>query len=358
MSSQAGSRTGSSADPTGHQVATSRSSETEAPVRVGLIGLDRSGQFHAELLSLRSGLEVVAACDPSNGQPRRLPGPRGADRPGYSRVDEFLAGTDFDRVLIAGPIERRADWAVQALEAGKHVAIDPPPCSNAGQMQNLLAAAHRMTRRLSILPTRRDGAEFQAALQMVGGSQLGPINSARLLSWGKAVPCAVADSALGNRTSDCEVDLFAIFAYQYVDQLLQLIREPPCRVLGRILGRSPGDPAATAFTLAIAFAPGIDGLIDVNLASGAVLQTGWMLAGARGGFSGGRIYLQEPSGEISDAPVSNNNLPEVDVYREFVAAGADEVEPTVSARDAEMVMRVLDAARESSRSGQTVALEP
>jgi predicted dehydrogenase len=358
MSSQPGSRRGSSADPMGHQVAAGRSLETETPTRVGLIGLDRSGQFHAERLSLRSDVEVVAACDPSTAEPRRLPGPRGADRPGYSRVDEFLTRTDFDRVLVAGSIERRTEWAVQALDSGKHVAIDPPPCPNASQMRDLLAAARRTGRSLCLLPTRRNGAEFRTALQMARGEQLGRINSARLLSWGKAVPCAAGVSGLGSETSDCAVDLFTIFAYQYVDQLLQLIRESPRCVFGRILDPPPGDPAATAFTLAIAFEPGIDGLIDVNLASGAVLQTGWMLAGARGGFSGGRIYLQEPSGEIADAPVSHNNLPEVDVYREFVAAVAGEVGPTDSARDAEMVVRVLDAARESSRTGQTVALEP
>ena len=99
-----------------------------------------------------------------------------------------------------------------------------------------------------------------------------------------------------------EVDPFAFFAYQYVDQLLQLFGARPQSVFGRILPPSTNEPAVTAFTLAIGFEPGIDALIDVNLESGAVLQTGWMLAGARGSYGGGRIYLPEASGEISDAP--------------------------------------------------------
>src|SRR5262249_7382029 len=164
---------------------------------------------------------------------------------------------------------------------------DTPPASTAGQMGELLTIAERTRRRLSVLPTRRDGCEFRNALQIVRSELLGPIYSARNVSWGKAVP----------DESDSDVDPFAIFAYHFVDQALQLIRRPPRQVFGRILdcARAQKEPSATTFTLVIGFEPGVDALIDVNLESGAIHQTGWILAGSRGGFSGGRIYLQEPS---------------------------------------------------------------
>jgi predicted dehydrogenase len=327
-------------------------------VQLGLIGLDRAGQFHAERLSLRPEFEVVAGCDPSGEAPRRLPGPRAADRPVYSRGDELLARADLDTVLIAGSTEHRAEWALQALEAKKHVALDVPPCASARQMRDLLAVARRTGRRLSILPTRRLGTEFRTALGIVGGDQLGPLYSARLLSWGRAVPQEASGSVSGSRTADFDVDPFAFFAYQYVDQALQLLRGRPRSVFGRIFPPSTSDPAAIAFTLAIGFDPGIDALIDVNLNSGAVLQTGWMLAGARGGYSGGRIYLHDASGEICDAPVPQTDLPEIDVYGELLAFARGDSAHSASGEDAEVVMRVIDAARESSRSGQTVSLEP
>jgi predicted dehydrogenase len=332
----------------GAPVGAGSTSEVATRIRVGLIGLDRAGQFHAERLSLRSDVEVVAACEPSlNGAPTRVAGLPGTVRPCDSCLEELLARTDFDRVLIAGPIARRAKWALQAIKAGKHVVIDPPPCCLASQMGDLLSAASGTGRRLSILPTRRDGADFRTALQVVRGDQLGQINSARLVSWGKAVPY----------DSLSDADLFAIFAYQYVDQVLQLVPGRPRRVFSRLVGPARSENAATAFTLAIDFEPGVDALIDLNLEGGAVLQTGWMLAGARGGFSGGRIYLQEASGEISDAPASENHPPEIDIYSEFLAGADGELGPTTSAREAEVVMRILDAARESSHTGQTVSLE-
>ncbi len=161
-----------------------------------------------------------------------------------------------------------------------------------------------------------------------------------------------------------EVDLFAHFAYQYVDQLLQLLGRHPQSVFARILPTQAASNSIAStsitFTLAIAFDADVDSvadaLIDVNLASGAVLQTGWMLAGASGGYSGGRIYLQEESGEISDEPVPPNDRPATDVYAELIASARGESLATSSVDDAETVMRVLDAARESSRLGQSVPL--
>jgi predicted dehydrogenase len=336
---------------------TGRLSGVGTRVRVGLIGLDRAGEFHAEQLSLRPEFEIMAGCEPTGNGPRRLPGPCATDRPVYSRIEDLLAGGDLVTVLIAGPTEHRAEWALRALEARIHVALDPPPCANAAEMRELRAAASRSGRCLWILPTRRRGTEFQTALQIARGQQLGSLYSARLLSWGRAVPHTTRGSRPSMRAAEPEVDAFDFFAYQYVDQLLQLIRRPSRSVFARIAFPSTNDLAATAFTLAIGFERGINALIDVNLASGALLHTSWVLAGDQGGYSAGRIYLHDSSGEISDAPVSQTDLPALDVYGELLAAAPGETSTTASAADAETVMRVIDAARESAQSGQSVGLD-
>src|SRR5579862_2114935 len=176
MSSPTDSATGSSvpsvdaprSEPT--TVATGELPPSEKCLGVGLIGLDRSGQFHAECLSLRSDVEIVAACDPSGDAAQRLPAPHGAERPVYARVEDLLARTDLDTVLIAGPIPERSKLASRALAAGKHVAIDSPPCANADQIREMLSAARRAERRLAILPTRRGSLEFRTAWQIVGSN--------------------------------------------------------------------------------------------------------------------------------------------------------------------------------------------
>ncbi len=95
----------------------------------------------------------------------------------------------------------------------------------------------------------------------------------------------------------------------------------------------------------------------MNLRQRAVLHTGWMLGGANGGYSGSRIYVQEDSGEICDEPVPPRDRPPPDVYAELITSVRGESQAASSAGDAETVMRVLDAARESARVGQSVPLE-
>jgi len=363
----------SGAPPRAASVSTAPATSTgvDALIRLGLIGLGPAGQFHAERLSLRPEFEIVAACDPAGQPARRLPGPRGTDRSINCDLAELLARADVAAVLITGPTPHRADWAERALRAGKHVCLDPPPCANANELHDLRSAARDTGRRLTVLPTFRGSADFRTALDVVRGARLGSLNAARLVSWGKVVPPAVtapASAGAAPRASGPvggEVDLFAHFAYQYVDQVLQLLGRLPQSVFARILpaGQSVASITSTsiAFTLAIAFDTGVDAaadaLIDVNLTSGAVLQTGWMLAGANGGYSGGRIYLQEDSGEICDEPVPASDRPASDVYGELVATMRDESQAASSVDDAETVTRVLDAARESSRIGQSVPLE-
>jgi scyllo-inositol 2-dehydrogenase (NADP+) len=353
-----GLQPGSSLQPASQVASTASPSSGSARVPIGLIGLDRSGLFHAERLSLRSDIAIVAACDPLTSEPPppspRLPGPHAADPRVYFRLEDLCSRTDFTTVLIAGPIDRRAEWAAQAIASGKDVVLDALPCPHADTLRELLAAAARTGRHVLVLPTRRGGTDFRTALEVVRGARLGNLYSARLLSWAKAVPHAAGSSVSRSRT---EPDPFSFFAYQYVDQLLQLIGQPPRSVFARILPPAPREPASTAFTLAIGFEPGVDALVDVNLQSGAVLETGWMLAGARGGYGGGRIFLEEASGEICDAPVSQSDLPEIDVYGELLERARGEPGATASARDAERVLRVIDAARESSRTGNAVSIE-
>lgn len=333
------------------------SSVNRAPLPVGLIGLDRGGMFHAERLSLRSDLALIAACDPSVEGTRGLPGPHAEQCRVYSRVEDLLARADVEAVLIAGPTSRRAEWAEQALAAGKHVAVDPVPCATAVRMRELLATAVRTGSGLSVLPTRRGGIEFRTALQIVRSGRLGSVTSARLLSWGKAVPAdRRADSA--DQTTKTEVAAFAFFAYQYVDQLLQLLDRRPRSLFAQSLPVSINELNGTAFALAINFEPGSDAVIDVNLHSGVVVQTGWILVGERGGYSAGKTYWEESSGEVCDAPVGQLELPEIDVYAELLSTVQAEPGPTASAKEAEIVLRVIDAARESSRTGQTISIEP
>jgi predicted dehydrogenase len=285
----------------------------DLPVRIGLIGLGPMGAYHLERISLRNDLRLVTACDFCADEGRSHP----LFRELASSPTEVLARTDVDYVLVAAPQKIRRGLVLQALEAGKNVAVDGPPCFDSGEARSLLATSRRTGRTVCVLPSRRDGFDFRAARHMVQSGRLGRIEAARIVSWAKAVPLDSSELAReeGSPTTLSGEGAFTFFAYQYVDQMLQLVGRPAKAVYARISSLPESDSTAAAFFVAITFRDGGDGLIDVNLHAGAALQTGWMLAGTTGAYSQQRIHVIEPSGEVCYVPLGPAEIPQSDLYR-------------------------------------------
>ncbi|MEZ6184662.1 MAG: Gfo/Idh/MocA family oxidoreductase [Planctomycetota bacterium] len=85
------------------------------------------------------GVEVVAIAsrDPQRARPL-------ADRYGVPRVctyGELYADPEVDAIYVALPASAHADAALHALDAGKHVLVEKPFASNAGQAKRVVAAA-------------------------------------------------------------------------------------------------------------------------------------------------------------------------------------------------------------------------
>jgi predicted dehydrogenase len=325
----------------------------DSPVRIGLVGLGPSGAYHLERLGFRDDLQVVVACD-EHAEPARLR-PRSPNV--LSQVGDLLGRSDVDWVLIAAPLAERAKLALRAIEAGKNVAIESPPCVEALQLQAMISAARDARRSLTVLPTRREAVDFRAARQTTFAGTLGSIEAARIVSWAKAVPSDVANLSISHGVPETAPGegVFSFFAYQFVDQLLQLVRQQPKSIFARIHHPPQTDPTATAFFVSVAFT-NCDALIDVNLHAGAALQTGWMLAGSRGSYCQQRYYLTEPSGEVCDTPIASAEVALLDLYAELLHAARANSPQHDSATEAMLVMQIIDAARRSARIGQLVEL--
>jgi predicted dehydrogenase len=117
-----------------------------AQVRFGTLGAARITPMalvrparHVE----RAEVAAVAARDRARAE-------RFAAKHGIARVhdgyDELIADADLDAVYVPLPNGRHAEWAIAALEAGKHVLCEKPLTSNADQAREVAAAAERAGR--------------------------------------------------------------------------------------------------------------------------------------------------------------------------------------------------------------------
>lgn len=97
-----------------------------APLRIGMVGLGRLGQRHAENLVQRvAHAEVVAACSPVAEELAWASATLGI-RHLYANYADMLACPELDAVFLVTPTSLHAEQIIQALQAGKHVFCEKP----------------------------------------------------------------------------------------------------------------------------------------------------------------------------------------------------------------------------------------
>lgn len=139
---------------------------------VALIGYGLAGRvFHAPLIATTPGLRLHTVVSSK-------PAAVAADHP-QARVvpDPALAFADpaIDLVVVATPNHSHAPLALAALDAGKHVVVDKPFALDAQQAQAMIDAAARAGRVLSAFHNRRWDADFLALRGLVESGALGEV---------------------------------------------------------------------------------------------------------------------------------------------------------------------------------------
>ena len=148
---------------------------TEFTVRFGLLGAAAITPL-AMVTPAREvdgvSLDVIAARDPARAQ-------EFAEMHGIHRVGEHYQAViddpDIDAVYIALPISAHAEWAIAALEAGKHVLCEKSLCQNAREAERMKRAAEASGRVLMDAFHYRYHPMFEAAKHCVDSGELGAI---------------------------------------------------------------------------------------------------------------------------------------------------------------------------------------
>ena len=144
--------------------------------RVGVIGAGGMLQYHAPGFR-QGGGELVAIADVNKEAAQAS-----ADEWNVSQVfgnTGELLDSDIDAVSIIVPNKFHAPLAIQALEAGKHVFCEKPPALNAGEVEDMIAAAEKSGKVLMFNFNNRARPESQAMMKHIEDGTVGRINSAQ-----------------------------------------------------------------------------------------------------------------------------------------------------------------------------------
>jgi predicted dehydrogenase len=312
-----------------------------APLRIGVVGLDRIGAYHLERLSLRDDIQVVATHDPDPARAATLPPCAGEYRP---RWESLLENPAVELVLLpAGTQQLRTPQALQALDAGRHVALTVPLAGSTAEADALLDTARRSGRVLAALPFHRWNDDFRTAAGELESGSLGRLRSAKCLLW-------------QYRAGAEQLAPLDAVGPELLDQMLRIFDAPPQDVTARVALSSEG--RQTGFTLALGFGDDRSGLLDVDFAAIAPHRSGWVLQGTKGAWQNFRRYTRTDEDEIYETPIEPLPTFWDGAYAELLRLVRETKPGEIPAvtQQARLVVELLDAARESADTGRTVAL--
>ncbi|MDQ1705187.1 MAG: scyllo-inositol 2-dehydrogenase, partial [Frankiaceae bacterium] len=143
-------------------------------VRVALLGYGAIGAEHAAAIAAVDGLQLHAVCDKS---PTRLEAARllAPDVAAYGDGDDLLRSADVDLVIVSTPPNTHADWALRALDAGKHVVVEKPFCLTVDEADRQIAAAADRGLTLAVYQNRRWDPDYLALKNVVRSGVLGDV---------------------------------------------------------------------------------------------------------------------------------------------------------------------------------------
>ena len=91
----------------------------------------------------------------------------------YASAEELLSDTEIDIVLVSTTNETHKDYAIKALNAGKHVICEKPVTLSSAELEEIMRAAEKSGKVFTIDQNRRFNRDFINAKRLIESGVLG-----------------------------------------------------------------------------------------------------------------------------------------------------------------------------------------
>jgi predicted dehydrogenase len=336
-------------------------------VRFGLMGYGLGGRvFHAPLLASASGVDFMGVVTRSADRRAEL----AKDHPGVPAFDTLadLADAGAQAVAISTPMATHADLTREAIRLRLAAVVDKPFTPDAATARDIATLAADEGVLLSVYQNRRWDSDTRTVQKLIGDGVLGDVRrfESRFERWapGRQPPEAGGGSLLdfGSHLVDGALFLFGPATRVYaevrdsgaLDDDVFVAMHHAGGVESHLWGSwrqaAPGPRLRVTGTAGTYIVDGIDGQEAALKAARSPADLGdrW---GGEPERAWGRLYR---GGDAEPVPSERGRW---DLYYPAFAAAVDGDGPVpVDPQDAVRTMTVLDAARTSARTGETVQL--
>ena len=298
----------------------------------------------------------------------------------YDSNEALLSDPNVEIVVIAIPNDDHLEWVVKALEAGKNVICEKPVEMCVEALDKMIAAANKSGKLFSVHQNRRWDVDFLAMKQIVDSGEIGKlINFESRVHGSRGIPsdwrCQKAHG--GGMILDWGVHL--------IDQLLQIFANEEIDTVYCENTHITNKEVDDGFKLTMRFKSGQRGYVEVGTynfialprfymqcENGTALITDWRekakVAKMKAWNEKEVLPVQTAAGITKTmAPRDEITLDEYEIerplsdvhnyYRNYVAALDGKEESLIKHSEVRRVMKVMEAAFESDRTGAPVKFD-
>ncbi len=337
-------------------------------INLAVLGGGRMAHEHCRQIEGTPGLELKAVSSRSREACRKT-----ADLfPGvkvYEGHDELLADPNIQWVVITTYTNEHKDWALRALEAGKHLIIEKPITLEASDARDIFEAARRRDRLVTVHQNRRWDRDFELVKDVLTDGVLGDVyriesrvcySSEEWAGWGAQgmkLPWRLEKKYGGGILSDWGSHLF--------DQMITTVKGDVSGVYGHLESRIWSEEVEDHFYADLRFEDGRSVWVEASNNHRLPLPR-WVLIGTEGMLtvSGGipeqwvTATLRKPYRSFGRDEIIDISQDEFSpgFYNDFYEKVSRGEVPAVQPAEVLEVSRIIDAVRESSKTNRVVKI--
>ncbi len=144
----------------------------ENTIKTGILSYGMSGQlFHSPFVDAHKGFEFTAVVERSQKRAHQ----RYPDIKSYDSVDALLADDQIELVIVNTPNNTHFEFALKALEAGKHVLVEKPFTVTPAQAEQLFEVAKKNEQHALPYQNRRFDSDFLSVKKVLDSGRLGQL---------------------------------------------------------------------------------------------------------------------------------------------------------------------------------------
>lgn len=142
------------------------------PIVTGLMAYGMSSRiFHAPFLTTNSGFTFKAVVE----RHEKKAGKVYPHVISYNTTDELLNDAEIELIIVNTPNNTHFDYAVQALNAGKHVLIEKPAAVTSVEVKTLFDLGKKLNLKVMIYQNRRYDSGFISVKKVIESGRLGEL---------------------------------------------------------------------------------------------------------------------------------------------------------------------------------------